>query len=42
MIPLPEGAETDKAKAEFKDGLLHIRVPVPETKQQRRQIPIQS
>ena len=42
MIPLPQGAETDKAKAEFKDGVLHVRVPVPETKQQRRQIPIGS
>jgi HSP20 family protein len=40
MIPLPAGAQSDKAKAEFKDGVLQIRVPVPESKQQRRQIPI--
>jgi HSP20 family protein len=39
MIPLPAGAQSDKARAEFKDGVLQIRVPVPETKQ-RRQIPI--
>ncbi len=40
MIPLPEGAETDKAKADFKDGLLQVRIPVPESKRQSRQIPI--
>lgn len=42
MIPLPQGAETDQAKAEFKDGLLQIRVPVPENKSKSRQIPITS
>jgi HSP20 family protein len=42
MIPLPQGAETDKAKAEFKDGLLQVRVPIPESKRQSRQIPISS
>jgi HSP20 family protein len=40
MVPLPQGAAADKAKAEFKDGVLQVRVPVPENKQQRRQIPI--
>ena len=40
MIPLPQGAQSDKAKAEFKDGVLQIKVPIPESKQQRRQIPI--
>lgn len=40
MIPLPKGAEADKAKAEFKDGMLQVRVPIPQNKQQRRQIPI--
>jgi HSP20 family protein len=40
MIPLPAGAQSDKAKAEFKDGVLQIKVPIPESKQQRRQIPI--
>jgi HSP20 family protein len=43
MIPLPEGAATDKAKAEFKDGLLRIRIPLPENRQrQAKQIPIES
>ena len=40
MVPLPPGAEPDKAKAEFKDGLLQVRIPVPESKQKRREIPI--
>ena len=39
IVPLPRGAELDKAKAEFKDGVLRVRVPVPENKQ-RRKIPI--
>src|SRR5215467_3366971 len=30
QIPLPEGAKTDQAKAEFKNGVLEVRVPVPE------------
>jgi HSP20 family protein len=40
MIPLPAGAESDKARAEFKDGLLRVLVPVPENNRQRRKIPI--
>jgi HSP20 family protein len=39
-IPLPEGADLDKAKAEFKDGVLEVAVPVPETQARRREIPI--
>ena len=43
MIPLPEGAQTDKAKAEFKNGVLNVQVPVPQQQQQKaRQIPINS
>jgi HSP20 family protein len=41
-IPLPEGAKTDQAKAEFKNGILEIRVPVPEHQRKARQIPISS
>jgi HSP20 family protein len=41
MIPLPEGAQADQAKAEFKDGVLKVRVPVSEQQHRRsRQIPI--
>ena len=29
VIPLPEGAITDQAKATFKDGVLEIRLPAP-------------
>ncbi len=42
MIPQPEGAQTDQAKAEFKNGVLDVRIPVPEQKQKGRQIPISS
>ena len=42
MIPLPEGADSDKAKAEFKDGVLQVRVPIAEEKRKSRQIPIGS
>jgi HSP20 family protein len=40
LIPLPQGAEIDKARAEFKDGLLTVRVPVQESSQKRRSVPI--
>ena len=40
-IPMPEGAEIEKAKAEFKDGVLQVRVPLSEqARSKRRQIPI--
>ena len=42
QIPLPEGADTDKAKAEFKNGVLHVQIPVAEHKQKNQQIPISS
>jgi HSP20 family molecular chaperone IbpA len=29
MIPLPDGAITDQAKAKFKDGVLEITMPTP-------------
>ncbi|HEY1337350.1 MAG TPA: Hsp20/alpha crystallin family protein, partial [Bryobacteraceae bacterium] len=40
MIPLPEGADADKAKAEFKNGVLQVQVPIQEQKHNKRQIPI--
>jgi HSP20 family protein len=40
VIPLPEGADADKAKAEFKDGVLRVQVPLPEQRRKSRQIPI--
>jgi HSP20 family protein len=41
-IPLPEGADVENARAEFKDGVLQISVPVAEAKSNARQIPIQT
>jgi HSP20 family protein len=40
-IPLPEGASIDQARAKFDNGVLEISVPVPQRKEERRQIPIQ-
>lgn len=39
-IPLPEGANIDQAIARFKDGVLEITVPIPETKAKAQQIPV--
>jgi HSP20 family protein len=41
-IPLPEGAKAEEAKANFKDGVLEVVLPVPEAKSNRRTIPIES
>jgi HSP20 family protein len=41
-IPLPEGVNPDDAKAQFRNGVLEITVPIPEQVSNRRQIPIQS
>jgi len=39
-IPLPDGAEADKANASFRNGVLEVTVPIPKGQQQTRQIPI--
>ncbi len=39
MIPLPEGIDSSKMKAEFKNGVLQIQAPMPEQKKSR-QIPV--
>jgi HSP20 family protein len=41
-IPLPEGAELEKAKAEYVNGVLEVTVPVPMAKKERRKIPVHS
>lgn len=41
-IPLPEGAATEQAKAQFNNGVLEITMPAPEQKGSRREIPIES
>jgi HSP20 family protein len=39
-IPLPDGAEADKATAQFDNGVLKVSVPIVEAKQQGRDIPV--
>jgi HSP20 family protein len=41
-IPIPDEADVEHAKATFENGLLTVSVPVPETVEHRREIPIQS
>jgi HSP20 family protein len=40
-IPLPEGAKTDQAAAQFNNGVLEITMPVPESQLKRHEIPVQ-
>src|SRR5688500_6492757 len=39
-IPLPEGANADQARADFKNGELQVTIPVERPQSKRRQIPI--
>ncbi len=41
-IPLPTDAKIDDAKAEFRNGILEVTVPVPESARKGRQIPIRT
>jgi len=41
-IPLPENAKLDDAKADFRNGVLEIKVPVEQAKSNRKSIPIES
>ncbi len=41
-IPLPEGAQTDQAHAEFRNGVLEVSVPIPTKQRSSRQIPIEA
>ena len=40
-IPLPEGANADQAKANFKNGVLEVTMPAPPAKQHGRRVEIQ-
>ena len=43
VVPLPEGVDPEKAKAQFKDGVLHVEVPLPPSAQRKhREIPIKT
>ena len=37
-IPLPEGADVEQAKAQFNNGVLEIKLPVPEQVSKREEI----
>ena len=39
-IPLPEGADADKATANFHNGVLEVMVPIPDAPLASRQIPV--
>jgi len=39
-IPLPEGTKPEQVKAELKDGVLKVTVPVPETAKKGRPVPV--
>jgi HSP20 family protein len=39
-IPLPENAKPDQAKADFRNGVLEVTIPVEQSQSQRRQIPV--
>jgi len=42
LIPLPEDAQADQAQARFNNGVLEISIPLAESQQRRRSIPIET
>ena len=40
VIPLPESAKIEETKANFRNGVLEVVVPVPELEKKHRQIPV--
>ena len=40
-VPFPEGVRPEEAKAELKDGLLRVTVPIEKVPEIRRQVPIE-
>jgi HSP20 family protein len=41
-IPLPQGAKAEQAKAQFRNGVLEVTLPVPDQKSNRRSIQIET
>jgi HSP20 family protein len=41
LIPIPEGVNTEEAKARFENGVLEITTPIPESSRRRRNVPIE-
>lgn len=42
VIPMPEGAVTDKIKAEFADGVLEINMPIAAKKLEGKDVPVEA
>ncbi len=42
LIPLPDEAKAEEAKAQFNNGVLEVTIPVPEMQRKRREIPIEA
>jgi HSP20 family protein len=42
LIPLPEGAKVDEARAQFNNGVLEVTIPAPAAERRRREIPVES
>ena len=40
LIPLPESAKIEETRANFRNGVLEVVVPVPELERKHRQIPV--
>jgi HSP20 family protein len=41
LIPMPEGVNTEEAKARFENGVLEITAPMPESSRRKRSVPIE-
>jgi HSP20 family protein len=41
VIPLPEGVDTEQAKASFRDGVLEIELPAPQQRERGRRLTIE-
>jgi HSP20 family protein len=41
-IPLPEGADSEKARARFENGVLELTVPIRQQQKKSREIPIET
>ena len=42
LIPLPDEAKVDQARAQFNNGVLEISIPIPQAERKRREIPVEA
>ena len=40
LIPLPDDVDPDQVRADFNNGVLEITVPIPQSQERRREIPV--